>query len=201
MIYLVRHGKIQVKDDQRRYIGQLDVPLTEEGIRQAQNLQKRMERVDFTAIFCSDLGRSRQTAEIIVGAKNTPIISQKELREIDLGEWEGLSFADVVRRFPAEFKSRGADIGYYRAPGGESFADCSKRVVIALHEIMKKSRGNILIVGHAGINRLLLCHVLGMPLTSIFRLVQDYGCLNIIQYSSSGYQVKLTNLNLMEPLS
>jgi probable phosphoglycerate mutase len=129
-----------------------------------------------------------------VGANNTPIISHKELREIDLGEWEGLSFADVVRRFPNEFKSRGADIGYYRTPGGESFADCSKRVVGALHEIMKNSRGNILIAGHAGVNRLFLCHVLGMPLTNIFRLVQDYGCLNIIQYSSSGYQVKLINL-------
>lgn len=194
MIYLVRHGRIQTEDDQRRYIGQLDVPLTGEGIKQAQSLQKRMARVDFNAVYCSDLCRSRQTAEIIVGANNTPIISHKELREIDLGEWEGLSFADVVRRFPNEFKSRGADIGYYRTPGGESFADCSKRVVGALHEIMKNSRGNILIAGHAGVNRLFLCHVLGMPLTNIFRLVQDYGCLNIIQYSSSGYQVKLINL-------
>lgn len=193
MIYLIRHGKIQVEDDQRRYIGQLDLPLTEEGIRQAQNLQKRLARVDFETVYCSDLSRSRQTAEIIVGSKNTPIISRKEIREIDLGEWEGLSFADVARRFPNEFKSRGADIGYYRTPGGESFADCSKRVVIALHEIMQNSRGNILIAGHAGVNRLLLCHILGMPLTNLFRLLQDYGCLNIIQYGSSGYQIKLTN--------
>jgi len=193
MIYLIRHGKIQTEDDQRRYIGQLDLPLTEEGIRQAQNLQKRLARVDFETVYCSDLSRSRQTAEIIVGSKNTPIISRKEIREIDLGEWEGLSFADVARRFPNEFKSRGADIGYYRTPGGESFADCSKRVVIALHEIMRNSRGNILIAGHAGVNRLLLCHILGMPLMNLFRLLQDYGCLNIIQYGSSGYQIKLTN--------
>lgn len=192
-VYLVRHGMIRTEDDQRRYIGQLDLPLSDEGLRQARVLQKRLDRVDFGAVYCSDLARSRRTAEIIVGEKGAAITARRDLREISLGEWEGRTFADIARRFPDEFRARGADIGYYRVPGGESFADCSRRVVAAWHEIMGRAGGDILIVGHAGINRLLLCHILGLPIANLFRLVQDYGCLNIIQRGSAGHQLKLVN--------
>ncbi|HWR56758.1 MAG TPA: histidine phosphatase family protein, partial [Negativicutes bacterium] len=68
-IYLVRHGRIQLEDEQRRFIGQLDLPLNEEGRRQAQFLQKILARADIGAVYCSDLVRSRQTAEIILGAR------------------------------------------------------------------------------------------------------------------------------------
>lgn len=192
-VYLVRHGKIRQEDDQRRYIGQLDLPLSEEGIRQAQVIQKRLAQAVIGAVYCSDLARSRRTAELIAGDRAVAVIPRSGLREIALGEWEGCSFADIARRFPEEFKARGADIGYYRVPGGESFADCSRRVTGAFHEVLGSSRGDILIVGHAGVNRLLLCHMLGMPVANLFRISQDYGCINIIQCSNAGYQVKLLN--------
>jgi probable phosphoglycerate mutase len=192
-VYLIRHGRIQQKDDSRRYIGQLDLPLNEEGLRQAQILQKRFERADIRAVYCSDLSRSQQTAEIITENKGITIIPRKTLREIDLGDWEGCKFSDIARRFPNEFKARGADIGYYRVPNGESFADCSRRVVLAFHDILECVAGNVIIVGHAGVNRLILCYLLGMPMANLFRLGQDFGCLNIIQCSGSGYHIKLIN--------
>lgn len=192
-IYLIRHGKIALEDNQRRYIGQIDLPLSEEGIQQAQRLQKMLEPVNMSMVFSSDLSRSRRTAEILAEGKNIKNVVRKELREIDMGEWEGRTFADIVRRFPDEFKARGADIGYYRVSGGESFADCYKRVITAFHESLNSSFGNVLFVGHAGVNRLLLSYILGMPLANIFKIRQDYGCLNIITYASSSYQVKLVN--------
>jgi alpha-ribazole phosphatase len=192
-IYLLRHGKIRLEDDQRRYIGQLDLPLSDEGERQARWLQKVLEPLAVGAIYCSDLVRSLRTAEIVAGHRGAAVKALPALREISLGEWEGCAFADIVRRFPEEFKARGADIAYYRVPGGESFADCSQRAVAAFHEIMAASTGDIAIVGHAGVNRLLLCHLLGIPIANIFRIGQDYGCINIIQYGGSGYQVKLVN--------
>lgn len=194
-VYLVRNGKVLQSDNQRRYIGQIDLPLCEEGLQQARGLQKRFERADIKAAYCSDLERSRQTAEIIVGNKDIGIYLLKELREIALGDWDGRSFADIARQYPNEFSARAADMGYYRSPGGESFADCGKRVMTAFQEIMTKASGNILIVGHAGPNRVLLCHMLGMPLANLFRLGQDYGCINIIQCTQAGYQVKLMNYN------
>jgi probable phosphoglycerate mutase len=193
VIYLIRHGKIQQEDDQRRYIGQIDLPLTEEGINQARTLQRRFERSEIGAIYCSDLMRSIKTAKIIAGARCVPVVIRKDLREVSMGDWEGCTFGDIGRRFPEEFKARGEDIAYYRVPGGESFADCSVRMVAALEEIMATSPGNLVIIGHAGGIRLLLCHMLGMPISNLFRIAQDYGCLNVIQCGSTGYQVKLIN--------
>jgi len=195
-IYLVRHTKVQLEDDQQRYIiGQLDLPISEEGVRQAHSLQQIFERSDISAVYCSDLARSRQTAEIIVAESPIPLTPLKELREVAMGEWEGHTFNDIVRRFPNEFKERGKDIGYFRVAGGESFADCGKRAIAVFHDIVSTSAGNIVIVGHAGVNRLILCHLLGMPLANLFRLAQDYGCLNVIQPGKSAYQVKLMNFH------
>lgn len=192
-VYLVRHGKIRLEDGQRCYIGQIDLPLSDEGERQAQRLQKMLDSAAIGAVYCSDLVRSQRTAEIIAGRNGAAVTALRFLREISLGQWEGFSFADIARRFPDEFKARGADIGYYRIPGGESFADCSLRVVAAFQEILGASSGDIAIVGHAGVNRVLLCHILGMPIANVFRIGQDYGCMNIIQCGVSGYQLKLIN--------
>jgi alpha-ribazole phosphatase len=193
VVYLIRHGKIQREDDQRRYIGQQDLPLAQEGIKQAQNLQKRFERAEIGAVYCSGLSRSIQTTKIIIGSRDLPIVIREDLREISMGEWEGCTFGEIAKRFPDEYKARGADIVSYRVPGGESFADCSQRAVAALNDILASTPGNLMIVGHAGVNRLLLCHILGMPIRNIFRIGQDYGCLNVIQCGNTGYQVKLMN--------
>ena len=193
MIYVVRHGKINIEDNQRRYIGQLDLPLSEEGILQGQRLQKILDPVNLSTVFSSDLVRCQHTLKIIVGNKNVKQVIRKDLREINMGEWEGCTFAEIIRRFPDEFKARGDDIGYYRVSGGESFADCSKRVMTAFHESINSSTGHILFVGHGGVNRLFLCYILGMPIGNVFKIRQDYGCLNVITGNSSGYQVQLLN--------
>jgi probable phosphoglycerate mutase len=192
-IYLIRHGKITQEDDQRRYIGQIDLPLSEEGVKQAQHLQRRFEHAGISAVYCSDLCRSVNTAKIVVGQRPVEIIVRQDLREVFMGEWEGCTFGDIATRFPNEFKARGNDIGYYRVPGGESFADCSQRAVAALEDIVRAPGGNVIIIGHAGLNRLILCHALGIPISNLFRISQDYGCLNILQSTSFGYQVNLMN--------
>ena len=175
-VYLVRNGKVRQMDNQRRYIGQIDLPLSEEGILQSCELQTFLESEDIKAVYCSDLKRSLQTAKIIVGDRKIDIHPLENLREIAMGKWEGCSFADVSRLYPGEFRARAADAGYYRTPGGESFADCSKRVLRAFQTIVSEMPGNILIAGHAGVNRVLLSHILGMPLGNLFRIRQDYGC-------------------------
>ena len=88
------------------------------------------------------------------------------LREISLGKWEGRSFSEVQQRFPVEFDARGQDIENWRPPGGESFADCRERVMGAVGNILRKTRGNILLVAHAGVNRLILCDALGVAVAN-----------------------------------
>ena len=188
-IYLVRHGKTQLPDDERRYIGHFDAPLDEVGIEQARCLKQRLEGAHITAAYCSDLARSRRTADIIVNDKDIPIVARQDLREIHLGEWEGCTFADIEQRFPDDFRKRGADIVHYRVPGGESFDDCNERVLAAFHDILATKTGNILIVGHAGVNRIIVCFVMGMPLQDLFKIRQEYGCMNVIQESIEGLQI------------
>jgi len=192
-IYLVRHGKIRTDGEQRSYIGQTDIPLDDTGIRQAERMRERLAQAGVKSIYCSDLERSRETARILSVNSDCPIIVRTDLREINLGEWEGLSFAEVIRRFPDKFEARGKDIAYYRIPCGESFVDCSQRVLGAFHEIVAEGTEPVVIVGHAGVNRLILCHLLGMSISNLFRIAQDYACINGIQYNGSMPQVKLLN--------
>ncbi|MBI5896369.1 MAG: histidine phosphatase family protein, partial [Desulfobacterales bacterium] len=88
---------------------------------------------------------------------------------------------------------RGRDLEGYRPPGGESFGDLRSRVVPAFERIIAQATANILIVGHAGVNRVILCHLLGMPLAHLFRLGQDYAGLNIIEPHAAECRVLAIN--------
>jgi probable phosphoglycerate mutase len=193
LVYLARHGLVGPPGEPKRFIGQVDPLLSDQGIEQARQLGRELSDIAFTAIFCSDLQRSFKTAEIVAGGQTARLQARRDLREIGLGEWEGLTFEEVRSRYPEEFRERGQDIAHYHPPGGESFADCSSRVVSAFEEILTSMDGNVLIVGHAGVNRAILCHVLGMSLGHLFRIGQDYGCLNLIRCTDSGYRLEVMN--------
>lgn len=193
LVYLVCPGKLQLDDDQRRYIGQINVPLNENGINQAQNLCRKLGDVDISSVHCSDLSRSRQTAEIIALPKTLTVISHEQLREINFGKWEGRTVTEIAKNYPQAFRERGTDLSYYCISGGESYIDCSRRVVSAFHDILRTSKGNVLIVGHIDVNRLLLCYILGVPVKHMFRINQKHGCLNIINCANSRFRVELIN--------
>ena len=193
LIYLVRHGNIKTEGDQRIYLGQLDISLSPNGILQAERMRERLAIAGVETVYCSDLARSRDTAGILAGGNKCRVSVRPDLREIHLGEWEGLSFAEVRQRFPDKFEARGRDLAYYCTPGGESFADCSRRVLKAFQEIVKEMDEPIVIVGHAGVNRLILCHLLGMPIANLFRIAQDFACVNVISFHGSAAQVRLIN--------
>lgn len=191
-IYLLRHGAL-ADDSRERFIGQIDLPLAEAGIRQAQALAQALRDKNIGVIYCSDLLRSEQTAEIIAGKVNVPIEARRNLREISLGNWEGLSRSEIRSAFPAQYAARGNDIENYRVPDGESFADCHLRALAAWEEILNCGSEHVAVVSHAGINRLLLCHLLGMPIANMFRIGQDYGCVNIVEQTNGRISVKLVN--------
>ncbi|MCB8817281.1 alpha-ribazole phosphatase [Desulfosporosinus shakirovi] len=194
LIYLVRHGDIGLEKE-KRYIGQSDLPLSTLGREQAVLLKKIFSRVPIDNIYCSDLLRAQQTAEIIASVHPIIPTTCAELRELHMGDWEGKSFAEIKARYPEEFKERGEDIVNYSLPNGESFADCHKRVIPAFERLTQSNERTILIVGHAGVNRVILCHILGMPLNKVFRLEQNYGCVNLI--TKEGLKNRLSCLNLI----
>ena len=110
-----------------------------------------------------------------------------------MGDWDGKTFSELRAKYPKQFKERGEDLANYTPPLGESFADCSKRVIPVFESLAKSEGSTLLIVAHAGVNRVILCHVLGMPLQNVFCFEQSYGCFNVIVCQDSEY--RLSHLN------
>ena len=194
-LYLMRHGDCR-SDQTKRFIGQKDVPLNQEGLATARAWQAILSTKGLGRVYCSDLTRSLDTGRIITKGSPLPPEVLPELREIDLGEWEGLSVAQVRERFPREYEERGRDLGHFHPPGGESFSDLRDRVVPAFEQIVARMEGPVLIVGHAGVNRVILCHVLGMPLVLLFRIEQPYGALSVL-ICEDGSEIRVEALNLL----
>jgi len=197
-IYLLRHGEID-HGERPRFVGQIDLPLTETGILQAEWWAQTLSDTHWTRMDCSDLDRVRQTARIVTGERMDSVQITPRLREIDLGEWDGLAVNDVLTRYSEEWRLRGEDPAGYRPRGGESFSDLSSRVIQILEEIVSQGAEKTLIVAHAGVNRVIICHVLGMPLANLFRICQDYGCLNIIEWSQGSFRLKAMNMQPQLP--
>jgi alpha-ribazole phosphatase len=183
-VYLLRHGEIE---SENRVVGQWDLPLTENGTRQAYWWNKMFQEVDLARICCSDLHRCFQTAKIVAGHRKDAIEPMPAFREIRLGDWEGLAVAEVAHRFPEEWRNRETRLATYRPPRGENFQDLKERVIPVFEQIVDEVRGDILIVSHAGVNRVILCHLLGMPVGNVLRLGQDYGCLNLIESDGESF--------------
>jgi probable phosphoglycerate mutase len=193
-IFLLRHGSLRTVDDKKRFIGQTDLPLSEQGRRQAKFWSRQLAGWPMDGIFCSDLQRCRETAEIIARNRRSRVTPLTELREIYLGQWEAMRFDRVRRLWPDAFAQRGRDIAGFRPPGGERFADLRQRVVRAFEGQIGQNDGNLLFVAHAGVNRVLLCHLLGMPTENLFRIDQGPAALNILQRRTDGIQLQCLNL-------
>jgi len=191
---MVRHGQVVGYDGFPVY-GHTDVEMTEVGILQMQNLAERLRLVDIRAIYSSDLERSYKGAQIIASHHDAPLHVLPELREMHFGAWEGLTLAEIRKRFPDELERRKADVVNYQIPGeGESIEGLSKRIMDCFESILEEQGGNdILLVGHGAVNRVILCHALGLHLNRMFHIHQDYGCLNIIDYFPDSTLVRMIN--------
>ncbi|MBI5188063.1 MAG: histidine phosphatase family protein [Nitrospirae bacterium] len=210
-LYLIRHGEAEgVKE--RRYKGTIDVQLSEKGVKQmgrvsafiSAEVQKcrsaeatseppNLRTSALSAVYCSDLSRAIKSAEIIAEPQSLKPIVVPSLRERNFGLWEGMSFDEIKGKYPEEFDAWANNPLRYSPIGGESTLEVRDRVIAALDRILDENYICIVIVAHGGVNRIILCHILGMPLENIFRIEQDYGALNIIEFWDKYPVVKLIN--------
>ena len=193
-LYLIRHGQV---DGYERFpvYGHTDVNLTETGILQIRHLAERLRLVEMKSVYSSDLKRSADSARLIGQFHDVPIHSLPELREMYFGDWEGMTLEEIRKGFPEELKKRQSDLVHYRAPGnGESVKDFAERISSCFERIMKEnSSEDMAIVAHGAVNRVILCNALGLDLSRMFNIHQDYGCLNIIDYFPDSILVRLMN--------
>lgn len=193
-VYLVRHGTV-VGAEEHRINGYREVPLSEKGIEEFHRIGKRLANDGIEVIYSSDLSRSRIGAEILsVYLKVEPEAPLEQLREKNFGIFEGLAPHEMQERHPEHLRNLFQDWLTYRVPESESMLDMQERVKTALQQILERSRQKrVLIIGHGGVNRAIVCHALNLPLELSFRFDQDYGCLNIIDFYERMAVVRLLN--------
>ncbi|MBM4137503.1 MAG: histidine phosphatase family protein [Nitrospira sp.] len=211
-LYLIRHGETEGAE-KRRYKGTIDVPLSENGVMQMEQLSKYIVREIIncsnpprppllkgdkgrllTAAYCSDLSRAIKSAELIAKPHSINPIIVSSLRERNFGIWEGMSFDEIKEKYPEEFNAWAGNPLKFSPMEGESTLEMKERVIGVFEKIIgNHNSGCIAIVAHGGVNRIILCHILGIPLENIFSIEQYYGCLNIIEFWDKYPVVKLVN--------
>lgn len=193
-IHLIRHGQV-AGHDQPRYNGQTDVALTDVGVEQYHLLKERVSDKPVSACYTSDLSRCAIGAEIICGQFGIEPVRRRELRELNIGIWEGMTWQEITGRWPDEWQARLADLVNYRVPQGENLLDLEARVMPVISEIIERHQGQeVLVAAHGGVNRVILLNAIGAPLTGMFNIEQNYGCYNIIDYYADNRStVKLLN--------
>jgi alpha-ribazole phosphatase len=192
-LYLVRHGRV-ADGHTDRYHGNDDIGLSPAGEQQLTDLSRYLKSVPFAAVYATPLRRTQDGAARLCTGRDIEPRVIPEFREIHFGVWEGLTFSEISERYPEELSARIRDIENFRIPEGESLQQVRDRVMPRLKTLLAQHPGQSLaLVAHAGVNRVILCDALSLPLENIFRLDQNYGCLNIIDYFPDFTMVRLLN--------
>jgi 2,3-bisphosphoglycerate-dependent phosphoglycerate mutase len=166
-IVLVRHGETDWNRE-RRYQGHADQPLNDQGREQARRLAELLRDESLSAVYTSPLRRASETASIIGRSLGLEPVELEALREIDVGEWQGLTVDEVRSRFPEH-----ADVDWRSGwSGGESHDELGARVVPALVGLERFHRGErVLGVTHAGPIRAALTAAMGISLSELRALI------------------------------
>jgi ribonuclease H / adenosylcobalamin/alpha-ribazole phosphatase len=182
---LLRHGQTPMSV-QKRYAGRSDVPLTDVGVDQAAAAAKRLASAGIGVIVTSPLQRATRTAQEVAEVTGAPVVIDEGFRETDFGAWEGLTFAEVRQRWPAEMTAWLADPAV-PPPGGESFAEVSARVTEARQRVLAgRQQQTILIVSHVTPIKTLVAAALLAPPAALYRMHLDVAALCEIDWYADG---------------
>jgi ribonuclease H / adenosylcobalamin/alpha-ribazole phosphatase len=183
---LLRHGETPLSAE-RRFAGRGDIPLTETGKLQAKAAAQRLAaRGGIQLIVTSPLQRARLTAEAVAVATRAPVQVDEGWIEADFGEWEGLSYAEAMERWPDEVTAWMNDTSV-APPGGESFAAAGRRVLAALDQLLDRSEpGRVVVVSHVTPIKTVLRHALLAPPAALRRMQLDVACLCEVDWYADG---------------
>ena len=195
-LYLLRHGATAA-NEQRPYVlqgDQTDGSLSPTGRKQATAVAEFLSQHPIDHIYCSPLKRARETAQAIANHHGLVPSQERRLSEVHVGQWEGLDWTTIMERFPQEYRrfiENPADNPYL---GGESYRDVRDRVQPAIHDILRRHPGKlVLIVGHNVVNRSFLADLLGLELKMGKSIRQTNTGINVIR--EQGGEHELITLN------
>lgn len=168
-IYLVRHGQTDANVE-RRFAGFTDVPLNQVGIEQAERIAKILKDAPIEYIVSSDLVRARKTAEIINQYHGLNINIDRQLREVNFGKFEGLTFEEMRTQKPEFEKQLRSEGHLFQYPEGESLSEAYQRINTTFSRILSLEYNHILIVAHSGTIKSIITKVLSDDLENFWRI-------------------------------
>lgn len=160
-LYFMRHGET-VWNTERRYQGMTDIELSDEGLRQAECAAKRFKNIKIDKIYASPLKRAMKTAEKIAAEKGLEIISEDDFREIHFGEWEGKTVPELTEKYGESYTNFIREPHKYGFPGEGSVENVINRIKPGIDRLIAEDEGNVLIVSHGGIIRLMIMYIMGL---------------------------------------
>lgn len=186
-LLLVRHGETEW-NRQKRFQGQIDVPLNDNGRAQADKAAEFLKSIQIDAAYSSFMSRPKETAEIIL--KHHPHISLElveTLQEISHGEWEGKFEAEIEAGYPGMLQQWQDSPETVQMPAGENLQQVWQRAIAAWKQIVEAHSGaatpqTVMVVAHDAINKAILCHVVGLGPEAFWSFKQGNGAVSVIDY-------------------
>lgn len=181
-LYIVRHG-VTIWNQQGRLQGHTDVPLSDLGRQQAASIAQRLVTEEIGAVWSSDMSRAIDTARAIALPHGHTVTTDPIFRETGLGEWEGLTHAEIRERYGDErFEAYRADPTTNPPPGGEPLSSVYERIRRGIEGIQATQVPTAVLVGHGGSLRLAVCHALQAPPECARRMWLDNVSLSILEF-------------------
>lgn len=195
-LLLIRHGATPA-NELRPYILQgqgVNHGLSAIGQRQASALGEFLSDFAIAHVYASPMVRACETAEAVADAHGLPVQTLQPLVEVDVGDWEGESWQNIMQRWPEEYARFMANPDVVPYLGGESYAAVHARSAPAIEELLARHTGQtIVVVAHNVVNRVILAGLLGLPLCRAREVHQENTCVNVIQHRDGNSYVRTMN--------
>lgn len=202
LIYLVRHGATahNLLDPPLMQGQRINPPLAPEGIAQARCVAQALADKPFAAVYSSPLKRTLETATFVAQPHDLQPVTHEGLIEVDIGQWEDRSWADIQTSDPVTYAAFREDPARQGYPGGENLADLTERVVAAMADIARAHAGQqVAVVAHSVVNRVYVGHLLHIPLALRRKVPQDNCGITLIE--CRGTKQRLRTLNAVAHLA
>jgi broad specificity phosphatase PhoE len=193
-LHLVRHGETEW-NKLGRFQGQIDIPLNSRGLAQAKETAQAIAEDGEIALYSSPLQRTMQVADEISHLANVPVVPVPGVKELNLGELEGVTGEEMRNLWPDVYAAWNQDPGTLAMPKGESLSQLQDRAWQALQELEEAHSGDdvIVLVSHNFAIRTMIHKVLGLPLSNFHRLSLGLSSICTVEYTARGRRLSCYN--------
>lgn len=188
-LIFVRHGQTDW-NVQGKIQGSYDSELNSTGINQAMKLSEKLLSLNykFSKIYSSPQKRALKTAKILSKSSNVDYVLMKDLQEMNMGKWEGLSWKEVEEKYPTEYKKWYLNRRYTKTPDGESYENMLERVLKSIDKIINENTHDVVIVSHSAVIMCLQCYVTNTPFNEMLKFKTKNA--NITEIDSSLFNIR-----------